>query len=285
MRRRIASRGRVAGRGRVVGPGRRRTFLPALAAVACLSAVPRAAAVAAQEARGAEDARAKLSGVVYDVVTGNAISAAAVSLRSGGQAALTDGNGVFQLEDVESGPQLLAVTQFGYRKRMVATTVEPGTSGMLEVALTPRPVMVEGVTATVENVTEMESRLRFRRRASGASTWAYDRRELFRATTGTPLDFLRRRTLVRVVVCPPGRASSRCVYRRGRAVEPWVYVDEAIAFGGLDELETYAVSDVYLMEVYGWGSEIRIYTNDFMERMARKPIMLIPVGFRPRGMR
>ena len=98
--------------------------------------------------------------------------------------------------------------------------------------------MLPGVTATVENITEMEKRLRFRRRGAALSTWAYDRRELFRAMTGTPLDFLNRRTMVRVVPCPPGSISTRCVYRRGRAVEPWVYVDEAVAFGGLDELES-----------------------------------------------
>ena len=35
-------------------------------------------------------------------------------------------------------------------------------------------------------------------------------------------------------------------------------VDEAVAFGGLDELESYAVSDIYLMEVYSRGTEIRV---------------------------
>ncbi len=239
---------------------------------------------AAQEAEP-EDARVTIIGVVYDVLTGAAIPTAAVSLESGRQGVLTNDHGVFRLEDVESGPQLLVVTQFGYERRVLATTVTAESGRAMQVALTPRPIMLDGVTATVENITEMEARLRFRRRAAGFSTWAYDRGELFRAMTGTPLDFLNRRTMVRVVTCPPGTMSSRCVYRRGRAVEPWVYVDEALAWGGLDELETYSVSDIYLMEVFSWGSEIRIYTNRFMERMARKPIMPIPLNLWTRPMR
>ena len=210
-----------------------------MAALLLLGAAPcLPGALAAQEPETADDVRVRIMGVVYDVVTGTAISAAAVSLENGQQGVLTDLEGIFRLEEVEAGPQLLVVTQFGYQRRVLATTITPESSGMMEVALTPRPIMLPGVTATVENITEMEKRLRFRRRGAALSTWAYDRRELFRAMTGTPLDFLNRRTMVRVVPCPPGSISTRCVYRRGRAVEPWVYVDEAVAFGGLDELES-----------------------------------------------
>ena len=251
--------------------------IPRLAAGACVAAVLYLPGLLSAQEPESADARVHVTGVVYDVVTGTAIPSAAVSLENGRQGVLTNYDGIFQLEDVETGPQLLVVTQFGYQKRVVATTLTSG-SGMLEVALTPRPIMLDGVTATVENVTEMEARLRFRRRSVAASTWAYDRHQLFRAMTGTPLDFLNRRTMVRVVTCPPGTLSSRCVYRRGQAIEPWVYVDEALAWGGLDELESYAISDIYLMEVYSWGSEIRVYTNNFMERMARRPIMLIPLN-------
>lgn len=255
-----------------------RRAIPYLAAVPCVAAaLCFSATVSAQEPES-DDARVTIMGVVYDVVTGTAIPTAAVSLENGRQGVLTDDQGIFRLEDVEAGPQLLVVTQFGYQKRAVAATITPESSGMMQVALTPRPIMLAGVTATVENVTEMEARLRFRRRAAGFATQAYDRRELFRAMTGTPLDFLNQRSMVRIVTCPPGAPASRCVFRRGRAIEPWVYVDEALAWGGLDELETYAVSDIYLMEVYSRGSEIRIYTNQFMEQMARKPMMPIPLN-------
>ena len=257
----------------------RRAVPLVLAAALCLPGT-----LSAQEPES-EDARVSIMGVVYDVVTGTAIPTAAVSLENGRQGVLTDDQGIFRLEDVEAGPQLLVVTQFGYQKRAVAATITPESSGMMQVALTPRPIMLAGVTATVENVTEMEARLRFRRRAAGFATQAYDRQELFRAMSGTPLDFLNQRSMVRIVTCPPGTMSSRCVYRRGYAIEPWVYVDEALAWGGLDELETYAVSDIYLMEVFSWGSEIRVYTNQFMEQMARRPIMPIPLNLWTRPVR
>ena len=259
--------------------------IPYLVAFLCVAAALCLAGILSAQEPASDDVRLKLMGVVYDVVTGSAIPSAAVSLENGRQGVITNYDGIFELDDVESGPELLVVTQFGYQKRVVAITVTPESSAMMEVALTPRPIMLDGVTATVENITEMEARLRFRRRAAAASTWAYDRHQLFRAATGTPLDFLNRRTMVRVVPCPPESLSSRCVYRRGRAIEPWVYVDEALAWGGLDELESYAVSDIYLMEVYSWGTEIRMYTTQFMERMARKPIMLIPLNLWTRPMR
>ena len=34
---------------------------------------------------------------------------------------------------------------------------------------------------------------------------------------------------------------------------------------------------LYLVEVYGRGLEVRAYTHQFMERMARKPVALLPV--------
>ncbi len=201
--------------GCIAKTGRPRPSLPlVLAAALCL-----AGPVSAQEPES-DDVRFRLMGVVYDVVTGNAIPSAAVSLENGRQGVITGYDGIFELEDVESGPELLVVTQFGYQKRVVAITVNPESSAMMEVALTPRPIMLDGVTATVENITEMEARLRFRRRAAAASTWAYDRHQLFRAATGTPLDFLNRRTMVRVVPCPPESLSSRCVYRRGAPSNP-----------------------------------------------------------------
>ena len=192
---------------------------------------------------------------------------------------LTDDQGIFRLDDAEAGPQLLVVTQFGYRKRAVAATITPESSGMMQVALTPRPILLAGVTATVENVTEMEARLRFRRRAAGFSTQAYDRRQLFRAMSGTPLDFLNQRTLVRGRNLSPRDPEQPVRLSAGtghRTVgSTWTRRSRG---EGLDELETYAVSDIYLMEVFSWGSEIRVYTNRFMEQMARKPIMPIPLN-------
>ena len=58
---------------------------------------------------------------------------------------------------------------------------------------------------------------------------------------------------------------------------PRVYIDEIWQPGGLDALERFPPSQLYMVEVYFSGSEIRGYTHDFMERAARKPRALIPV--------
>ena len=263
-----------------------RPFRPAVPLVLA-AAVSLSGPLSAQETPEPEslDMRVSVTGVVYDVLSGTALTGAVVSLENGDNGVVTDAQGIFLMEDVEAGPHVFVATQFGYEKRAIARAVAAESGQMIEVALTPRPFMLQGITAIAENITEMEKRIRFRRRASEVSSRAYDRQQLARALSGTPLDFLFQRTLVRLVPCPPGTMNSRCVWRRGRAVDPSVYVDEIPAFGGLDELESYAISDIYLMEVYSLGTQIRVYTNQFMERMARRPVMLIPLNLWTRSMR
>ena len=60
-----------------------------------------------------------------------------------------------------------------------------------------------------------------------------------------------------------------------------MYIDETPVIGGLDELESYPTAQIYLMEVYSAGGEIRAYTYNFMQRMAEKPMSLIPISLWP----
>ena len=69
-----------------------------------------------------------------------------------------------------------------------------------------------------------------------------------------------------------------CITRRGAARAPKVYIDEAPVIGGLDQLALYKPHELYLLEVYAGGSEIRAYTHQFMDRMARRTQALIPIG-------
>ena len=71
--------------GCVPNPGSSRPTLPlVLAAALCLPGI-----LSAQEPES-DDARVTIMGVVYDVVTGNAIPTAAISLENGRQGVLTD---------------------------------------------------------------------------------------------------------------------------------------------------------------------------------------------------
>ncbi|NIR41286.1 MAG: hypothetical protein GWN07_36145, partial [Actinobacteria bacterium] len=68
-----------------------------------------------------------------------------------------------------------------------------------------------------------------------------------------------------------------CVWRRGRIIQPRVVIDEFPAIGGLDELEAMPSNMIYMVEVYGNGSHIRVYTNQFIERLGRRPMAPIPL--------
>jgi hypothetical protein len=63
-------------------------------------------------------------------------------------------------------------------------------------------------------------------------------------------------------------------------MEADVYIDEVRTIGGLDQLQDYLPQDFYLVEAYGGGLQIRAYTHHFMDRMARRPMALLPVFWR-----
>jgi hypothetical protein len=56
-----------------------------------------------------------------------------------------------------------------------------------------------------------------------------------------------------------------------------VYIDDRPAFGGMEELETYAPHELYALESYAGGRMVRAYTMWFMEDLARKKRRLDPV--------
>ena len=70
-----------------------------------------------------------------------------------------------------------------------------------------------------------------------------------------------------------------CVLRRGSATEPRVYIDEAPIIGGLQFLGMFRPYELYLVEVYSAGLEIRAYAHWYMGRLAGRPTALFPVGF------
>ena len=61
-------------------------------------------------------------------------------------------------------------------------------------------------------------------------------------------------------------------------VSPSVYIDEMPAARGLDALRNYPTTQIYALEVYSQGAEIRVYTYSFMQRMAANPEALIALG-------
>ncbi len=235
------------------------------------------------QADGPEPVRVTLSGVVYDALTGTAVPGAAVYLEGEVYGVLADSAGVFQFEDAAPGPQLIAAIQFGYEETAEIVNVPEGPDAFIEVELIPQPIVLDGVTAVVDNISTMERRFRSRRRAVAFQTRAFDQERMLRSASSTVLEFLEGETRYYPVVCPAGAQfmSTRCIIRRGRVISPRVFIDEIRAFGGLDELASYPTAQIYLLEVYSAGAEIRGYTYNFMQRMAHRPVALIPINLWP----
>ena len=270
-----------------------------LPAMACLFL---SAAVEAQEAEFAP-VRVTLQGVVYDALTGTVVPGAAVYLERESRGALADSLGRFGFDDVAVGSQLVAAIQFGYEETAAPVEV-PAEGAFVEIELTPQPILLDGVTAVVENITTMERRMRSRRRAVPYQARAFDQERLLRSASSNALEFLRSDTRYYPVPCPAGMdifgtgnstrslgwhgltrltgaMSTNCIIRRGRTISPRVYIDEVPAIGGLDVLESYPTAQIYALEVYSQGAEIRAYTYSFMQRMAERPMALIPISLWP----
>ena len=222
--------------------------------------------------------RVLMHGVVYDELTRSPIPGAAVYLEEQNYGALTDSLGRFRFEDVAAGFEVLAVVQFGYEE--VSAAVEMSVDSVfVEIELTPRPILLDGVTTVADNISTMERRMRSRRRAVPFFARVYDQERMLRTASANALEFLRSQAFVRTVPCPVLWTAWLCVRRRGRIVSPRVYVDEIPAIRGLDELESYPPSQIYQIEVFSYGAEIRAYTYGFMQRMAEKPRALMPIGW------
>jgi len=239
--------------------------------------------------------RVTLRGVVLDEVTGTPVAGAAVFLEDENYGALSDARGAFRVEGVPAGSQTVVATQFGYWE--IAADVEvPEAGAIIEIDLKPRPILLDGVTAVADNIDTMVRRLRTRRQSLPYQARAFDQERLLRSPEPDVFEFLWRETGLERRPCPitvgvtltgwrpgrglgawdlpsqvPGALASHCIWRRGSVISPRVYIDERPAARGLDALRNYPTTQIYALEVYSQGAEIRAYTYNFMQRMAEKP--------------
>jgi hypothetical protein len=157
--------------------------------------------------------------------------------------------------------------------RAMRNTGEP-----VQIGLEPKPVMLDGISVVADRIELMQRRLTSRRRAFAQASRAFEQDRLMRSAAFDMAEFLYLEASLAPAPCGRGRLGSACVLRRGQSIEPRVYIDEAPVLGGLEQLASYQPHDLYLVEVYSLGLEIRAYTHMFMERMARRPMPLIPIG-------
>ncbi|MEX2473202.1 MAG: carboxypeptidase regulatory-like domain-containing protein [Gemmatimonadota bacterium] len=232
--------------------------------------------VAGQDApERANDGR--LSGVIVDLVGERPIANALVVLGNNYRAVLTDSLGRFDLGELTSGDFELTVRRYGYQTQGVTGFLPAGSELDIEVPLPPTAVLIDGLSVVTERLQTMEERMERRRRSTPMTVHAVGQDRLVQSSARDVVELLDREATLQIQTCGRNAFADQCIRRRGRLVEPRVYVDEMPVIGGLGQLASYQPYDLYLVEVFGRGLEVRAYTHQFMERMARKPVALLPV--------
>ncbi len=234
--------------------------LPLALALAIGTAVP-------AHAQTPKPARVTVTGTVLDAATGAPLVGAAVTLQRAGKTAWTDDHGRFTVTKVEPGEESLAIEQLGYKDGQLGIQVAE-TAGPVVARLQPDPVLLKGLAVVAR-------RLRTRPEAMYMSVRAFDERDLALTAGWSVADALRGRGAVIPMTCRWGGYG--CIWSRGQVLPMRVWLDDMRLFGGMDELETIPVSDLYRVEVYERGRYVQVFTKNWALRAARHPSTLSPM--------
>jgi hypothetical protein len=219
--------------------------------------------VLAAQGKQPRDGKARLSGVVIDSISRAPIANAIVRVDGTNRATATDSAGRYVLDDLPKGPLWVDADRLGYRGAMLDVRLTADDS--IEIALAPKPDVLPFVD-------EIMGQLTSRRRRSQASVQAFQAPQL----VGTPTDL--RRFLISlagpITPCPQYGAAENCVRsNRGyRLVR--VFIDDMLFAGA--QLERYQPYDFELVEYYTRSAVLRLYTPDFLERVARGKAFISP---------
>lgn len=256
------------------------TRAPAVAAAALLVSALQPVGVAG--APPSAQTPVVLSGQVVDTYWGRPVEGALVMLSEtrrpdGSQVTgITNADGRFSIADVPAGPSQVSVSRIGYADLVQVLDIREGIS--VEIAVIPKPVVLEGIEVYVDR---LESRLRTLPHASATFTET----DLKMSPDLNVADYLDSRPGFEFVPCFQGGASEGlfnqrrdCMRARGTTPQrPRIFVDDAPAFGGVQELASLPSAEVYRIEVIRGCGQIRIYTISFSEGTAIRPRPLLPI--------
>jgi hypothetical protein len=140
----------------------------------------------------------------------------------------------------------------------------------------PITVLLEPDSAVMKGLETMTGELRTRRNATAFLTRVYDERRLHLTASPDLRQFLDRETPLSWTGCPGGGASMDCLVHRAQVIHPRVYIDDFTH--DLEELVSLAPDEIFQLETFTCSRsvEIRVYTTAYMERMARRPRILLP---------
>lgn len=218
----------------------------------CVLALALTLAVLPSTALGQQ--RVVLHGIVLDSNTQEPLRGAQIFAPLSERSAVTDSLGSFEISFIEDTHYELVAAAMGYAPTRVTLSPEAEqTSTTLE--LLPDPRAMASLAVLHEGLEERRRQRRTRRLR------VIDHVEL--GASDAPSAY----SLVRRVSGAQACQGLQELCRLGRRIR--LCVDDASPIRGARELEAIAPSDLWLMEVYQEGREVRIYTRWFIERVIR----------------
>jgi hypothetical protein len=222
-----------------------------MAALLCL-----AAPLEAQQTRP-ETGAATLVGFVVDRLTTDGLISALVEIPALQRRAATDDRGRFIMTGLPLGTHRIVVRHLGYADYGQDVRLESD-STLVTIVLGAAPILLEGIGVEAYRFGETLER---RRLEAGVSSRAIGRTVLQNAASADAVQVLRH----------AGVDARGCrVAVRGDWIVPIVFIDDAPALNGLADLETYFADELYRIEVFAAGREIRVYTSSYVDHMGRR---------------
>lgn len=212
-----------------------------------------------------------LLGRVIDVVTKAPLNGAFVSFPDTRRGVFTNPDGVFRLPGAKpDDARNVQIELIGYGIAQLPAALLSD-SVPINIPLAADPILLEGFQV-------VSDRFRRRRNASTMAVRTFDFRWLRSTSATDALEFLERQTFIREVPCSVGFGASAtilsapgsCARVRGRVQRVTLCIDEVPSLGGFMQLASISPHELSMVEVYGGGRMIRVYTQAFMEQVSRR---------------
>jgi hypothetical protein len=237
------------------------------AAALCAALLP---STAHAQAGGA----ATITGQVLDATTNAPVAEAVVAIVELRRAVKTDSVGSFVLAGLAPGSYHWSVLRLGYVPLEQQMDLADGDH--FRVGVMQRPAPVEPFTVALSRASE-----HFRRRVNSALTPVrlLMREVLLEGHAATAEPVVAERAELRP--CPvtvADAATKDCVMARGRLQPVALFIDEVAAPGGVFQLSAFEPDELYAVELWNGGAEIRVFTNRFVEGLANGKVQFAPRG-------
>ena len=160
--------------------------------------------------------------------------------------------------------------QLGYTPLLRSVNIGPGERAPTLLEVTPDPIVLQGLEVVLD-------RLEGRFEGVLASSRSFDRRALI--TSGAPdmLQFVSSRGSLIPVACRGSSYEKGCAVIQGRTQRIRVIVDEMPFSMGLEYLRLIRPQEVSRLEVLKGASQVRVYTESFMEAAERGLVAIRPI--------